>query len=617
MKKSLLLLGTLILGACGGAAEKPSSLPRIFPQEKPSGTPDAGPALPDAGVPDAGAPDAGVPDAGVPDAGTPRPEPGPPDGGPSEPDGGTVAAPAWPELQTTITTYALTVAPEHLEELEEHIRDRDYGVPAQFTFEGRTWQVELRYRGRSTRSEPKKPYAVRFDKDDRFQGVKRLELLAAYKDAGYLTEKLWYDLAASVGLKVPRTRYVHLTINGEYQGIYTEVESLEKAFLRAHELDDDSDIYRCGMQDCELRPPPRESYMEAWDKRTNENQPWDGLWSFIDGINRTPPHQLRALAEKEVALDDYLTWMVLDTFISNDYQGDSRSYLLYDREQKKWVYVPWDLNNALSLYSRKHDVRQGVSSRASRPLFGFTAYDPYVYDLADLRRSLGDADMKPAWNTLTTRILDDEVLRARYVARLRHLLDTWLTEENLSRRINATHGLLAPFILPDSNGRTLDPYVSTEHAARSAEFLRSFVRERRKWLLAHLTDIEALGGGPLVIDRVGRDASGVWWVQLYNRGSTPVSLEGLYLSGFTRVPMQSRLSATTVAPRSVVTLRQDSADASSRLEAAMNAQRPELSLFAADGRTPLDLLWLAPLAPGEAYGRQPRGAETFGPQAGP
>lgn len=55
---------------------------------------------------------------------------------------------------------------------------------------------------------------MRFPKQDRFLGgVKRLELLAAYKDAGYLTEKLWYDLAASVGLKVPRTHYVHLTLN--------------------------------------------------------------------------------------------------------------------------------------------------------------------------------------------------------------------------------------------------------------------------------------------------------------------------------------------------------------------------------------------------------------------
>ncbi len=608
MRLTSFLMGALLLCACEGTSNSP------LPPESPGWEepPAVVPPQPDAGAPDGGAawPDAGTPDAGTPDGGTPGT-------GPSEPDGGTLARPMWPGLQSSLQTYSLTVAPEHLAALEQHIEDRDYEVPGQFTFEGRTWQVQIRYRGRSTRFEPKKPWHVSFDKRDRFQGNTRMELLAAYKDGGYLTEKLWYDLAASVGLKVPRARYVHVILNGQYQGIYTELEAIDKAFLRAHDLDSDSDIYRCGMQDCELRPPPRESYMEAWDKRTNEDSPWDGLWDFIDGINRTPPHLFRDFIEREVALDDYLTWMVLDTFIANDYQLDSRSYVLYEPELEKWVYVPWDLNNALSLYSRKHEVVQGVSSRASRPPLGFTAYDPYVYDLADLRRSLGVGDMKPTWSTLTTRIVDDEVLRARYVARMRQLLDTWFTEENLSQRINAMHGLLAPYILAGPDGRAQDPWVSPVHAANSDDFLRSYVRERRRWLLDHLGEIEAHGQGPLVIDRVGRDASGAWWVQIYNRGNTSELLQGLYLSGFTREPMQWSLPATTVPPQGFITLHAGAAEAQSRLGAIMDPQRPEVSLYGADGRTPLDLLWLAPLAPGEAYGRQPRGAETFGPQPGP
>jgi spore coat protein H len=606
MRLSALVLGLLFLGlgACGDATESPE--PPFDPFGKPQT--DAGTPAPDAGVPDSGTP---RPDAGTPDAGPP------PDGGTPRPDAGPSTAPAWPALQTSIPTYALTIRPEHLQELEAHIDDREYLVPGEFTFEGRTWQVQVRYRGRSTRYEPKKPWQVRFDKEDRFEGAKRLELLAAYKDGGYLTEKLWYDLAASVGLKMPNARFVHLTVNGQYEGVYTELESIDKPFLKAHRMDSDGDIYRCGMHDCELRPPPAESYMEPWQKRTNEDQPWDRLWTFIDGVNRTPPHQFRAFAEKHVALDDYLTWMAIDTFISNDYQVDSRSYFLYDRERGQWFYVPWDLNNAVSLYNRKNSVGAGVAWRAARPMLGFTAYDPWVYDLADLRRGLGYADMKPTWNTLATRIVDDEVLRARYIARLRKLLDTWLTEENVGPRIDAMHQLLAPFILAGPNGAAKDPHVSPPHAARSPQFLRTFVRERRAWLLAHLEELEAHGQGALVIDRVGRDASGAFWVQLYNRGDAPVSLNGMYLSGFTRLPTQSRLSATMVPPKGFITLRQGDEANASRLLATLDPQRPEVALFAADGRTALDLLWLAPLAPGEAYGRQPRGAETFGPQSGP
>jgi spore coat protein H len=224
--------------------------------------------------------------------------------------------------------------------------------------------------------------------------------------------------------------------------------------------------------------------------------------------------------------------------------------------------------------------------------------------------------MKPTWSTLSTRILDDPGLRARFAERLRTLLEGWLTEENLGPRIDAMHALLAPHVLPGPDGETEDPYVSVPHARGSVEYLRRFVRERQEWLLGRLPAVDTLGGGPLVIDRVGRDAAGAFWVQLYNRGPAPLSLGGLYLSGFTRVPAWWRLPALSLPPGALVTFREGAVGTSS-LGATLSAERPELSLFAADGETAVDLLWLAPLRPGEAYGRQPRGAESFAPQPGP
>ncbi|XHF15165.1 CotH kinase family protein [Archangium gephyra] len=501
-------------------------------------------------------------------------------------------------------------------------------MEGRFTHQGRSYPAVLSFRGRSTKTDPrvvKKSWDVRFEKkEERFEGKKNIELLATWKDGGYLTEKLWYDLAASVGLRVPDARYVHVKLHlvqddgrvvTKYEGVFTELESINKDFLEAHGFDEDGDLYRCGMHDCELRQPPQEHYQERWDKKTNEKEPWDRLWSFLEGVNRTPPHRFSAFAQERLELEDYLTWLALETFIDNDLQGDSRSYLAYDRETAKWTYIPWDLNNALSLYNRTNAERQGV--KEDHPLFSFTAYDPHVYELAEFRRTFPDMqDMKPGWSTLSTRLYDDPGLRARYVERLRKLLDTWFTEENIGPRVDAMHKLLAPFIMPGPDGKTVDPYISPAHAAGSSEHLHRFVRERRKWLLEHIQDIESLGSGALVIDRVGRDASGAFWVQLYNRGSVPVPVGGLHLSGFTRVPGQWTLPALTVEPGQAVTFRQGSTG-TAHLGATLDADRPEVSLYAADGKTAMDLLWLAPLKPGEAYGRQPRGGESFGAQPGP
>ncbi|MFY0571499.1 CotH kinase family protein [Archangium lansingense] len=624
-----LLTGLLfVLGACG-LSEPPPDARRDPTNVIDSGRPDAG-TSPDAGTPDAGSPDAGTPDAGSPDAGTP-PDAGMPDGGSQTGTRPSPAKPQWPALQKSISTYELTLTQRDYQALYDHIPDppsQKFQVEGRFTHEGRTYPTVLSFRGRSTKTDSrvvKKSWDVRFElKEERFEGKKNLELLATWKDGGYLTEKLWYDLAASVGLRVPTARYVHVKLHliqddgsviTKYEGVFTELESINNDFLEAHDFDDDGDLYRCGMHDCEMRQPPQEQYQERWDKKTNEKEPWDRLWSFLEGVNRTPPHRFPAFLQERLELEDYLTWLALETFINNDLQGDSRSYLLYDRETGKWTYVPWDLNNALSLYNRTNPVIQGVKEK--HPLFSFTAYDPHVYELAEFRRTFPDMqDMKPDWSTLSTRIYDDPGLRARYVARLRKLLDTWFTEENIGPRVDAMHKLLAPFIMPGEDGKTVDPYVSPEHVARSPEHLHRFVRERRKWLLEHIQSTESLGSGGLVIDRVGRDDSGAFWVQLYNRGFVSVPVGGLYLSGFTRVPGQWKLPDLTVEPGQVVTFLAG-APGTAHLGAALDPQRPEVSLFAADGKSAIDLLWLAPLKPGEAYGRQPRGAESFGSQPGP
>lgn len=575
-------------------------------------------------------PDVTKPEPSKPPAPGPQepPEPQEPPPEPSLPRP-TASQPRWPTLQATIPVYELSLSQADYQALFDHVNDppsKDFSVMGQFSHRGRVYAAELSFRGRSTKTDPrivKKSWDVKFDKKDRFENKKNIELLASWKDSGYLTEKLWYDMAASIGLRASQARYAHVKLHikqpdgsvvTRYEGVFTELESVNKDFLKTHGFDDDSDLYRAGMHDGEMRPPPQERYQEPWDKKTNESKPWSELWDFLDGVNRTPPHAFASFVEKNVEMEDYLTWLAMETLISHDLQGDTRSYLVYDRKTKKWTHVPWDLNNALSLYNRTNPVIQGV--KRSHPLFTFTPYDPKVYELRAERQAFeGMEDMKPGWSTLSARIYDDPQLRARYAARLRQLLDTWFTEKNLNARIDAMHTLLAPFILPGPDGKAQDPYVSTEHAARSVDYLYRFVRERRAWLLQHLKDIESHGSGALVIDRVGRDASGAFWVQLYNRGTTPVSLGGLMLSGHTRLPEQWTLPAVELAPGAVFTLHQGGFGVQA-LGATLDAKTPELSLYSADGLTAMDLLWLAPLKTGEAYGRQPRGAESFGPQTG-
>ena len=86
-------------------------------------------------------------------------------------------------------------------------------------------------RGNSTWNADKKPYNIKFDKKTDVLGMgkaKKWSLLANHFDASLLRNSMALDLAAAFGLPfTPEYRMVDLYANGEYQGNYLIVESVE------------------------------------------------------------------------------------------------------------------------------------------------------------------------------------------------------------------------------------------------------------------------------------------------------------------------------------------------------------------------------------------------------
>jgi hypothetical protein len=282
-------------------------------------------------------------------------------------------------------------------------------------------------------------------------------------------------------------------------------------------------------------------------------------------VNRTPPAQFRDFVQSSVDLDGYLKWMALQEVVATELHQDSRSFFIQDASTGRWSYVPWDLNNAQSVFVRTHSngVRQGYKSRARRPLFGFTVYDMQVYDEYESRKSYYD-DMRPQWSVLSTRILDDEALRGRYLAELRTLLETRFRPEEICPRLDATARMLRPYQLREAaltglNSKTgrRDTFVDPEFIApveggdstpRSAWWLCQFVTERRNFLLGELARIENHGRTALKVDAVGRTAEGSFFVELRNTSDAPVDLGELYLTGDPRKTTQWRLPAVSLPP---------------------------------------------------------------------
>jgi spore coat protein H len=394
---------------------------------------------------------------------------------------------------------------------------------------------------------------------------------------------------------------VRVNINGQYQGVYLDIERVDKDFTRARTwADRDPSIYRCGAQDCEMKLY-RQPWQGEWDKETNKNEPSDDLLTLLAVINHTPEPQFAAALQSHLDVDGYLRSMVMDALISNDIVMDSGSYLIRDRVKDRWTYVPWDLNNSAARWWPTYGL--GMAPIVDRPVPVFALYDSRVQFFYDQRK--GDSTTyRPAFSNLTTRVMMNPQLRERYAALLAEALDKVFSADVLHARIDQMHALLRPHV-------EQDPYVllNTEGGSdpdgykkflETRTYLRDYVTGRAAYLRQQLPRLRAPRAGSLVL---GAFDPAQGWVELRNDGASNVSTEGMVLTTDLRtsVGLPGNVPARLLAPGE--RWRLSAAELGLTFSSA-----GEVGLF--DGRSVvgvLDALFYGPLPSGHFYERAPAG----------
>ena len=123
------------------------------------------------------------------------------------------------------------------------ITSRDDYVNGVMLLDGVNHVMEIRGRGNSTWTWPKKPYKIKLANDVALLGTEPRDewvLLANYADRTALRTYLAMGLASSSGLPwTPRTRFVDVVLNGVPQGLYLLTDQVEQGTERV-DLPDDS-----------------------------------------------------------------------------------------------------------------------------------------------------------------------------------------------------------------------------------------------------------------------------------------------------------------------------------------------------------------------------------------
>jgi spore coat protein CotH len=507
-------------------------------------------------------------------------------------------------------------------------------------------QVGVRFKGNSsfTGTGVKKSIKIDFDEFDEdndalsFLGLKKLNLNNNFNDPTMLREKLFYDYASNFVEGVGRAVHTKVYINGEYYGLYTAVEQIDKTFVQSRfGSDEDGNLYKGTTSDDAANDPQADfgsdltylgtdqaAYEDFYELKTNETaNDYTQLIEFIDVLNNTPSGELADAIEPLLDVDDALMSLALNNLFVNldSYSGAAHNYFLYDRDDTgQFTHLFWDVNESFGTFTQFVDRGQNIVQLDPFWLPTGTAMGPPGTPVEDQSRPL--AENLWAVDEYSTEYLRD----------LAQMLREGFDVTSATARINELADLIRADVTADPNKQfTTDAFefnlTSTGTAGnRTIYGLTSFIEERSAYLTSVLEGYD-LEPDPVVIyineimadnDATIEDPDepGAFedWIELYNPGTTSVDLSGMYLTDDSSDPTQWQFPSGSIIDAGgylIIWADDDTDQGNSHASFKLSASGESVLLYNVDGTTLVDSVTFGEQTTDVSYGRFPNGASTF------
>lgn len=282
--------------------------------------------------------------------------------------------------ESVIRTVSITIADNEWNWLNEHATDKIY-VPANVVYDGESVQnVGVRYKGNYGTLYPcfdsngdrnnvcgKLAFKIDFneyDDNQRFRGLKKINLQSMSRDPTLMREALSYSLYRSVGIATPRTAYVRVEVNGENLGLFLALEAVDGTFTKKHFPDGgDGNLYKDGW------PGSTSNSFYERKLKTNENDDpsFERITRFGSELQSRGQSNFEDTLSKWTDLDKWLTFIATARVIDHWdgifawYCGSSscsnHNFYMYESttSDQFWM-IPWDFDGALPSFTT-HESR--------------------------------------------------------------------------------------------------------------------------------------------------------------------------------------------------------------------------------------------------------------------
>jgi hypothetical protein len=217
-------------------------------------------------------------------------------------------------------------------------------------------EVGLRIKGETNRSpfEQKPAWKIKFDAfvpNQSFRGLRRMTFNNLGEDPSAIAERLAYDLFRAAGLPAPRANSAVVYVNGASYGIYANVETEDKTFLRRWFASADGNLYEEGQEDF---LPGKETTFEL---ETNEaaNDRSD-LTNLIASFAAARDASYLDDLGKALDVTHFLRFTAAEGIVNQwDMYGYTRFYpnnfrIYRDPGAGRFVFLPWGMDMAWKPY---------------------------------------------------------------------------------------------------------------------------------------------------------------------------------------------------------------------------------------------------------------------------
>lgn len=256
-----------------------------------------------------------------------------------------------------LTVFHLFFAPSLPEE--------DGEQQARLFYQGRCYRLEAKVRGHTSRAFPKRSYTLTFPSDAPFEapllgggftGRRKLVLISPFNDNSYLRSRLaftlWNRMSAD-HLQV-KTGSAVLYLNGQYWGLYTVADHVDRHQLAAQGLDAEGELFKAISPEANfslhtsagaLKSPPTAGFEKKGGHPKTGPAAYESIRAFTEFVSDTGPEDFRATRSSWMETRDYEDWWIFATLAqtSDSVAKNAYHYRAPGREVA-WRFIPWDLD---------------------------------------------------------------------------------------------------------------------------------------------------------------------------------------------------------------------------------------------------------------------------------